>query len=334
MSANEADGGAQDLQRQLDELTAELRAAVAAAGRSRKWTLAALVVLFGAAAGYLGLVYRTVRAASEPERVVGRAAAAMRDEINGGSSQWAERLKAAAPTVVGGLEGDLKALKDDLPRERERAVRLLEEKMPWITDQLGAWLVQVRADLPARRKELAARLKDEAPEVMAGLKPRLARMKALTPQQAEWLKTTLTANAPAIADLVRDEMVNRALPSIEERLVARAVAPAPEQAQQEAARLAAAVDGVVAGNAEAIRTLEGDQLKERLQRAFEEALPGAVDQCASAAEARVASVRDSLKALIERVEAGGELARDDELKLRYIQLWKTYWQAKALGKDQ
>jgi hypothetical protein len=94
------------------------------------------------------------------------------------------------------------------------------------------------------------------------------------------------------------------------------------------------VDGVVAGNAEAIRTLEGDQLKERLQRAFEEALPGAVDQCASAAEARVASVRDSLKALIERVEAGGELARDDELKLRYIQLWKTYWQAKALGKDQ
>ena len=241
-------------------------------------------------------------------------------------------LNAQAPRVVSGFESDLAALKDKLPEGRARAAALVERNVPWMMQQLGRRLEDIHDEFPDIRKETADRLRSQAPASLAELTPRLGELRASIPKQAQWLVGALTAKAPEIANVFRDEMVARTVPGLQAHLVERAAGTQATADAEYARKFDEIVDRVIAQHRDDISTLDDDALQEALQASFEEESRDVLEELARSAEQRVAQVKDALAGMIARAEAGAPLSPEERLQLRYVQLCKTYWNARTLGR--
>jgi hypothetical protein len=85
-----------------------------------------------------------------------------------------------------------------------------------------------------------------------------------------------------------------------------------------------AVQTLIDQHAQDIATLDSEKLAATLVPAFEEAAGPVLDEFCEGIDLAIVSVRDSLSDLVQKYKAG-TLTREEEIELRYIQLWKTYW---------
>jgi ABC-type transporter Mla subunit MlaD len=242
-------------------------------------------------------------------------------------------MKAAIPGMMDEVMAEADRLKQRLPEVRRQMAQNLKDAIPRMMDQLEPRMDELRDRLPEVRAEFAQRLKDAAPGVMADLKPRLAEAKDKIPEIKEELARNLTEQAPVIADMLRDQIVQTALPEAR-RMLAQATM---QRLDEELPRLSQVVDDavrlVVEQHLEDIKTLEREDLSQELQVAFEEAAGPVLDEFSAGVEQGIEDVKDRLRVLIAKAESGRELTRKEQLELRYIQLWKTYWNVRMVQQE-
>jgi hypothetical protein len=254
-------------------------------------------------------------------------------------------LKEALPRVRQRLAAHMKnAVPEAMDRLLPQARADMEAQIRQVSDRLGDRLVEaipgalddaqprieeLKGKLPEMREEMAQRLKDAAPQTMAELEPRLAELNRRIPEMTQKLSDALVEQAPEIANMLRQLMVQTGLPYTRSAVMSRARAHI-EQAMPEARGLVdEAVRQILEHHAEDIKVLERDDLAQRLEEAFEASAGDVLDRFSEGVEMAIRSNRDELRELIQRKQSGAPLTRTEQLELRYIQLWKTFWDTQS-----
>ncbi|MHC4592120.1 MAG: hypothetical protein ACYS8L_05430 [Planctomycetota bacterium] len=95
-----------------------------------------------------------------------------------------------------------------------------------------------------------------------------------------------------------------------------------------------AVREIVDQHMDDIKSLEREDLSQRLREAFEESAGGVLDEFSAGVGESIKGVKGRLRELIHKKESGAPLTQKEELELRYIQLWKTYWAMRMVELEQ
>ncbi|MDP6107052.1 MAG: hypothetical protein QGI33_01275 [Candidatus Brocadiia bacterium] len=330
-SKNEAAQG--DLQAQIESLTSELQALSATARTRWKVGAVVLVIVCLVVAIYLGVIYSRVKPYAEPGELVDIFAPTLVDKVTEEKGQWVADLKDRAPDVMKNfVKPELVRLQGNIDQYRVEVSKAIDGLSDELIEDLGERLQAV--DITAEREKLAKQCIDEAPARLAALKPRFALLKIKIEDQKAFLIKTLTGNADDIVDYGRDLLIDSGLPLLRSRLADRVSEAIEPVGSESGAIVERAVDQVLAQHMEDIKVLEDPALEGSLKVAFEEAAGPVLDEFAKGAETAVKEDRRSLEDLIARAKSGEPLSREDELHLRFIQLWKTYWNVRMLSAEE
>ncbi len=139
------------------------------------------------------------------------------------------------------------------------------------------------------------------------------------------LGDALVEQAPEIANMLRQLMVTTGIPYTRSAVMSRARARIEQTAPEVRGLVDEAVRQILEQHAQDIKVLERDDLAQRLQEAFEASAGDVLDRFSEGVEMAIRSNRDELRGLIQKKQAGTPLTRVEQLELRYIQLWKTFW---------
>ena len=330
-SKNEAAQG--DLQGQIEDLTSELRG-LSATARTR-WKVGAviLIIVCLVVAIYLGVVYSWAKQHGDPGELVDLFVPTLVNRVGEEKDQWVKELNDQAPDLMRNfVEPELVRLQGNLDQYRGEVAKAIEGLTEELIEDLGKRLEAV--DITAERKKLAEGLKKEAHGRVEALKPRFAQLKTKIEDQKVFLIDTLTDNADDIVNFGRDLLIDKGLPLIRSRLADRASAAIEPIGSESGKIVEDAIDQVLAQHMEDMKVLDDPALEEALKVAFEEAAGPVLDKFAEGVEAAVKEDRRSLEELIARAKSGEPLSREDELHLRFIQLWKTYWNVRMLSPEE
>jgi DNA repair exonuclease SbcCD ATPase subunit len=184
-------------------------------------------------------------------------------------------------------------------------------------------LVQLKEEITARREELAEKLKGEAKNIAEQVRPQLEDLKNRIPELTQQYSKTLTEMAPAMADKFRDSAISY-LPRLQDKLLKMTEEELAARKPELTRMVDDAVQTLIDQHAQDIATLDSEKLAATLVPAFEEAAGPVLDEFCEGIDLAIVSVRDSLSDLVQKYKTG-TLTREEEIELRYIQLWKTYW---------
>jgi len=192
-----------------------------------------------------------------------------------------------------------------------------------VLDSLEPQLVQLKEEITARREELAEKLKGEAKNIAEQVRPQLEDLKNRIPELTQQYSKTLTEMAPAMADKFRDSAISY-LPRLQDKLLKMTEEELAARKPELTRMVDDAVQTLIDQHAQDIATLDSEKLAATLVPAFEEAAGPVLDEFCEGIDLAIVSVRDSLSDLVQKYKTG-TLTREEEIELRYIQLWKTYW---------
>ena len=278
---------------QVRELTTELSSVSAAAGR--RWRVMAWVfaILCAVIFLYLGWIYLRFSPALRAEWLVKYASDTVKVNLRSYEQDLSEELKARAHDVVAGfLDPQIEKLKD--PQLVADFAEGLKARVPGlIDDHVRPFLVDLKGKIPDIDKKLRA---------------------------------TAEEQAGPLANRLRDQTI-KALPAIQSEVIERIKEKLDERKPELDKVIDDHITHLVDQHKQDIATLEGEQLARVLQPAFEEAAGPVLDKFAVGVEGSIKRVSTDLAQLLEKRKQG-TLEREDELKLRYIQLWKTYWKVR------
>ncbi len=175
---------------------------------------------------------------------------------------------------------------------------------------------QIHVKLPEAQKWLVENIKEEAPKIVAELKGQLPRV-------MDELSATLRESAPQRADWLRDRVLDRILPDLKKSVRAWAGKELRDAPEQLTSVIDEAIQQIVKAHKDDIAALEGPELTEKLKDGFERAAGDVLDEFSKGLEQSIKSVKASLADLLEKQKLG-TLTEEERLKLRYVQLWRTY----------
>jgi len=311
------------LQDQVRELNTELSAAAAAANRSWKVTAWILAIVCAVIVIYLGVIYGKLKGYITPEGLVEMAMAPAREKLPDIQKALTQRLKDMAPQVMQALDEQIGDPNVRIPELRKTLAEQLTAMAPQLADSLEPQLVLLKEEMTARREELAETLKGEADNIAEQIRPQLEDLKNRIPELTQQYSKTLTDMAPAMADKFRDSAISY-LPRLQDKLLKMTEEELAAKKPELTRMVDDAVQTLIDQHAQDIATLDSEQLAATLVPALEEAAGPVLDEFCAGIDLAIVSVRDSLSDLVQKYKAG-TLTREEEIELRYIQLWKTYW---------
>ena len=315
------------LQAQVDELSRELKQISDAAARRGKITAWTLIIVCAIVAIYLGVLYRRVAPAIQPDVLVPLAI----NQMAAHEDQFLATLKTSADAMVTSLEPQMRKFAQDLPELTDKLAAQIKENIPLWIDQLEPQLAELKTALPEKRRALAEKLIAAAPDVMGNLKPRLLELKPKIPEMTKKLGDTLAEQAPDVVDSLRDSLI-KVMPGARKMLVQRITAALAEPTSRTGAVVDQAVGVVLAQHREDIAKLSGEDLSKKLQAAFEEAAGPVLDEFDRPLAGAIKQVREDLADLLSRAPDG--LTEEEQLELRLVQLANTYFKVKMLEKEE
>ncbi|MCD6416237.1 MAG: apolipoprotein A1/A4/E family protein [Planctomycetes bacterium] len=226
-------------------------------------------------------------------------------------------------------------LKEQVPKLREELLAQLQARIPEALDQLEPRLRELERQLPEQRKEYAKKLLERAPEFRERLRPRLIELRDESlPDVTERLSATLQEQAPQIADTFRDQVIEQVLPQAKKLVMQRTMERVSGSMPELKGVVDKAVTQIVQQHMDDIKSLDRDDLTTALEAAFEEAAGPVLDDFSKGAEQGIKDVKQTLTKLLTKKELGQPLTEDEQLYLRYVQLWKTYWNVRMAEKSQ
>ena len=311
------------LRDQVSELTREISSVSAAA--SRRWKITAWVVgiLCAAIVIYLGYFYSKLKVAATPEELAKIGVLYYRERQDELQDELTQSLKGLAPEVMQALDEEVGELDVTLAKLRETLAKQLIEMAPKLAEGLQPELEKVKKSLTEDREELVEKLKLEAKTMADKIKPQLEQLKDEIPELTEKYKTTLTDMAPKMADKFQKSAIDY-LPRLRDRAMSMTQRELDARKPELVKLIDDAVETLIDQHADNMAKLDGDELTAILVPAFEEAAGPVLDEFSKGVEASIASVKDTLSGLLQKYKTGN-LTRKEEIELRYIQLWKTYW---------
>jgi len=286
-----SEGALQGEQAQIAELAAELAQAKAAA--DRRWRVTALVygILCLVIAGYLGWLYfNFFKPFVRSEFIVDRAAT---------------------------------EIETKLPDYKDELAKLLADKAPELIDQLDPKIEELKIKYIDNTDEIARQLEAKIEDLPGYIKPKLDSLKAKVPELMKKLEEKLVAKAPSYADELRDKVLDM-LPGAKDWALGLVKGKLEASKGDIAEVLDKAIRQLVEQHKQDIIDLEGDELAISLQADMEEAAGPILDKVSARLEGHIESITEDLEELLAK-QAAGTLTEEDELTLRYVQLWKTYW---------
>ncbi|MHC4592121.1 MAG: hypothetical protein ACYS8L_05435 [Planctomycetota bacterium] len=187
------------VQAQVNELSSQLRAANAAAGRRWKLTAWVFAIVCAVIAIYLGVIYAKFKPFARPELLVRSGISTVTTELPRYKADLARVLKEQAPELVGAL--DAETLRTEIPKLTEGLAAQIRQKAPGVVEeQIEAQADRLRAKLPEVREDLARRLKAAIPDMMDGLMPGPEEVKARLPELRQDIAESVTRAIPGMLD--------------------------------------------------------------------------------------------------------------------------------------
>ena len=301
----------EDIQSQLNGLLADLKAASDAAERRWKVTGWVFVILCAVVAIYLGMLYRRLsdpKTGLSPEGLVADAALQVRARLPGLADEFIKRAKSEAPTLVA-------EAKKQLPRLRQRAADSLKLRAPAYVDML--------------RDTMKQYIPQATNMVMARLGEAIAPMGKMTEAIDHAVMGVIQAHKENIKTLSDPDLTAKLEEAFEEAMLPALWEMSPKAT---AKSFDDAVMVIIEQHKENMKVLTSKDLQEKLQASFEEAAGPVLDEFAGPVGNAIASVKKSLQELVLQKNMK-ELSEKQLLELRYIQLWKTYWNV-TMGKEK
>ena len=321
--------------------------ALTAAIRSRRMvTTWVLVIVYAVIAIYLGVIYAKFKPHMEPEALATYAMVEAQDRLPDLKVKATDYLTGHVPAAADMLEQELA----NLPSYREDLAKLLKEQAPALVGQLD--IQQLKSDIPGHRAKLAETLKAKAPELIGQIDVQdlkkqitsyreeltkkltedapgyvdqidLEQLKTKIPKYRQDLTKALTSNAPKLVNQLRDKLL-ASLPQLQSSLVGLAKDKLGETTPELQKLIDDAVKNIVDQHVQDIQALEGSNLPEGLTASFEEAAGPVLDKYTEGVGIAIKDIRANMEDLLAK-QAAGTLTKEEKVKLRYIQLWKTYW---------
>ena len=276
----------------IEDLNSQLASAVGSANRRWKITAWVFGILCVVIFLYLGYIYLTFKPFLDAKFLVTYA----RNEVTNNLNQYQRDLT--------------EQLKD-------------QDQVDKIVAALDKRTEDLKAEIPKFREKLAAELVAKAPEHMAAIQPRLAELKEKMPDLTVKFSTALVDQAEPIADKLRDLTIGR-MAELKDYLLGMTKEKLDERKDELQKIIDDSFKQVLDQHLDDMKKLDGDALTRVLQPGFEEAAGPVLDKFNAGLERAIKATKENLADLLDK-RAQGTLTRKEELELRYVQLWKTYW---------